>query len=104
VRTLGRTTDPNGNDTIGFVRDAGGRKDVLYFDANTSQTTYVAQTLTRPKKVAFTMVPSGTTIWSHELLDYQHLDQLPPLKQSKVTRNTPPPIQCPELVHERSTK
>ncbi|MBI2691069.1 MAG: hypothetical protein HYX29_03890 [Solirubrobacterales bacterium] len=27
VQTLGRTTDPNGNDTIGFVRQAGGRSD-----------------------------------------------------------------------------
>lgn len=101
VRTLGRTTDPNGNPTIGFARDAGGRRDVLYFDAETSRTTYVAQTLTRPKKISFTVVPAGTTIWSHELLDYRHLDELPPLKQSKVTKNSMAWMQCPELRHTK---
>lgn len=104
VRTLGRTTDPNGNDTIGFVRDAGARRDVLFFDANTSQTTFVAQTLTRPEKVAFTRVPAGTTIWSHELLDYRHLDELPPLKQSKVKKNSMAWMQCPELRPTKSKK
>jgi hypothetical protein len=100
VTSLGRTTDPNGKEAIGFARNEGNTRQRLYFDAKTSLTTYSDSSVRKRMRVGFTKPPVGTTIWSYSLLDYRYLTALPALKASDPKKLDPmSAMMCPKIRH-----
>lgn len=94
VRVLAKQTDPNGRPAIGFERTGNGFHSVVYFDSDTSLTTYVKDTVVDPSKVndGRTGLPVGATFWAYELKHYEFVDAPPKFENVKESDL---PFACP---------
>lgn len=101
VETTGLTTDPVGNRAIGFSRQMGSVRARVFFDAETSLTSYEDSVLTRPTKQQHVTVPAGTTMASRALLDYKAVDGYPPLTMTPRKQAGKLEMLCPEMRHQK---
>ncbi|MFT4050363.1 MAG: hypothetical protein QM648_11100 [Solirubrobacterales bacterium] len=101
VTTTGPTTDPLGNDAIGFVQARGALPGRIFFDAHTGLTTYFDFVAERDidQGAKREVIPKGTTTYSRALLDYKLLSHYPDLRQSPKTKKGIAAAMCPELRH-----
>lgn len=101
VKTTGPSTDPLGNEAIGFVHKEGDASTRLFFDAKTGLTTYVdyvaAKALDQGRGRG--VIPKGTVVSSRALLDYKQLSSYPKLLPSRKTKKGIAAAWCPELRH-----